>query len=375
MRKKFLAIALTAAFCMGALSACGGSDSNDTADTTEAATEAEATTEEATEAEPATEEISFDNGSWKVTAQAPEGSSYVLTEDQPDTMMVAGSVFIDSPKIVGSIGTKTVFGDDKTFDGMIKFITADDYTGTIKDFEELKFGDRDAIKYEYRYGSGEGDLYGYWYYIDFPELYEGCMIEMVVAVADGKPESTEATFADEEVKAFIDSLKFDVSSGEATSTEEASADEAEEATEAAEDAGPVNGGELSDNGVTISVESDTSKGGDWYVDATSFTVYYYNVPTKDDAYSNSPRIQVSLGDQSSFDYYAEKQENVVDIENRTIGGLDLKGKTYSYVGMEWTEYYGIVSGEEYIRIQISDVDIADGTDGANILDNMKIEVK
>jgi hypothetical protein len=44
-------------------------------------------------------------------------------------------------------------------------------------------------------------------------------------------------------------------------------------------------------------------------------------------------------------------------------------------GMDWTEYTGTASGEELIRIQISDVDTADGTDGANVLNNLKFEVK
>ncbi|MCR5632226.1 MAG: hypothetical protein K6F60_01915 [Eubacterium sp.] len=163
-----------------------------------------------------------------------------------------------------------------------------------------------------------------------------------------------------------------------TTTEEVTTEEetTEEATvaDATEDETSATGGELSDNDVTIEVNADTSKG-TWYVDPTSFTVYFYNVASKDDAYSNSPRIQVCLADQESYDYYADMQENVVEIENKTIGGVDLQGKTYSYVGMEWTEYYGKISGDEYIRIQISDVDIADGTDGANILDTMTIEVK
>ena len=197
---------------------------------------------------------------------------------------------------------------------------------------------------------------------------------MVIATADGNSASTESVFADEEVKAVIDSLTFAPSSGEETAA--ASEEDAEEAPEEApeEATAPANGGELSDNDVTVVVSSDTSKG-TWYVDPTSSAVYFYNVASKDDAYSNSPRIQVSLADQDSYDYYAEKQENVVDIDNKTIGGFDLQGKTYSYVGMEWTEYYGKISGDEYVRIQISDVDIADGTDGANVLDNMTLEVK
>ena len=364
--KKFVAMTIAAVLCLGSLTACG---EDKTDDSTEAETTAEATEEETTEAEATTQEVSFDTGNWKVTAQAPEGSSYVFSENQPDTLIASGEFYLDSPKLVGSFGTKTVFGDDKTFDGMINFITADDYTGTIKEFEQIKIGDRDAIKFEYRYGNGSGEHYGYWYYVDFPELYEGCMVEMVLCAADGKPESTESTFADEEVQAFIDSLRFDLSTGDTASTDDAG--EEEEPEEAAT---PENGGELSDGGVTLVVNSDTSKG-TWYVKPTSFTVYYYNVASEDDAYSNSPRIQVSLQTQSRIDADAEYMENVTDVDGITIDGIDFKGRTYTMYGMEWTEYTGTASGEELIRIEISDVDTADGTDGANVLNNMTFEVK
>ena len=183
--------------------------------------------------------------------------------------------------------------------------------------------------------------------------------------ACGSEDTTEATTEAE-------TTTEEVTTEEETTEEATVADATED--EASADEASATGGELSDNDVTIEVNADTSKG-TWYVDATTFTVYFYNVASKDDAYSSSPRIQVSLANQESYDYYADMQENVVDIENKTIGGVDLQGKTYSYVGMEWTEYYGKISGDEYIRIQISDVDIADGTDGANVLDTMTIEVK
>jgi hypothetical protein len=221
MKKKFLAVALAAAFCLGCLTACGDK-TDDKADAT-----TEATEEVTTEAEPTTEEISYDDGAIKVTAQIPAGSDYQFTDTQPDNMKMTGSIYLKSSKIVAKISTNTVFSDEKTFDGMIKFISADDYTGTIENFEQIKFGDRDAIKYEYRYGDGSGDLYGYWYYIDFPELYDGCMLDMVIATADGNSASTESVFADEEVKAVIDSLTFAPSSGEETAA--ASEEDAEEA--------------------------------------------------------------------------------------------------------------------------------------------------
>ena len=371
MRKKFLAMTVAAAFCLGSLTACGGSDAD--TDTTEATTAAEAVTEEeTTEAAPATQEIEANTGFFIVTAEVPADSDYAFTEEQPENLKMNGSVYMTSSKILASFSSDSWFGDTKTYDGTISFITSDDYTGTIKEFDEIEIDGRKGIKYDYRYGSGSGDLYGYTYVIDFPEGYEGCTIKFTLSIPDGNFDTTESVFAEEEVKAFIDSLKFTKSDGKEEDTTEATT-EAEEATPAE----AVDGYLLQSDDVSVVVNSDFSKG-DWYNDDSygkSGSLKFYNVKTKDDAYSNSPRIGVELCNPDSMVYWEERMENVVEIDSKTIGGIELKGRTYDQVGMEWTEYYGVISGDEYIRVRISGVDITDGTDGANVLDNMTLEVK
>ena len=76
----------------------------------------------------------------------------------------------------------------------------------LKGYEDAKIGEREALKTEYRQGSGKGDLYGYRYTIDISDLYPRGYFELNVVVADGNSESTEATFADPEVQAIIDSI-------------------------------------------------------------------------------------------------------------------------------------------------------------------------
>jgi len=104
------------------------------------------------------------------------------------------------------------------------------------------------------------------------------------------------------------------------------------------------------------------------------TIYLYNVPTPDDAYSNSPRIQFELKENmDKIDFYKDQFENLKDIDSRTIGGIEMKGRTYKNVGMEWTEYYGELPSGVWVTCKISDVDISAGTEGAAILDTVSIK--
>ncbi|MBR2328470.1 MAG: hypothetical protein IKA58_01115, partial [Clostridia bacterium] len=104
------------------------------------------------------------------------------------------------------------------------------------------------------------------------------------------------------------------------------------------------------------------------------TIYLYNVPTPDDAYSNSPRIQFELKENlDKINFYKDDFEKLKEIDSRTIGGIEMKGRTYKNVGMEWTEYYGELPSGVWVTCKISDVDISAGTEGAAILDSVSIK--
>ena len=105
----------------------------------------------------------------------------------------------------------------------------------------------------------------------------------------------------------------------------------------------------------------------------SSTAYIYNVPTLDDAYSDSPRIQFELkGSLDDVNTYIDSMENLKEIDGRTVGGAALKGRTYKQYGMEWTEFYGQLPDGLFLVVKISEVDIAPGSEGAAILDSVSI---
>ena len=83
-------------------------------------------------------------------------------------------------------------------------------------------------------------------------------------------------------------------------------------------------------------------------------------PTNDPShiFSGDPRITFEL--QSGLDkinYYYDKFENVEELTPRTIGGVEMAGRTYKNVGMWWTEYYGEMPTGGWLAIKISGVDI------------------
>lgn len=88
-------------------------------------------------------------------------------------------------------------------------------------------------------------------------------------------------------------------------------------------------------------------------------------------FSNNPIILFEL--ESGLDkinYYYDSFENVEELAPRTIGGVEMAGRTYKNVGMLWTEYYGEMPTGGWLSIRISGVDIDPGTEGDTILNSV-----
>ncbi|MBQ9443371.1 MAG: zinc-ribbon domain-containing protein [Lachnospiraceae bacterium] len=72
-------------------------------------------------------------------------------------------------------------------------------------------------------------------------------------------------------------------------------------------------------------------------------------------------------EESFFDRSKDSFENLKDIDEREIGGVKMKGRTYSYVGYDWTQYIGQYADGKVISIGIVGLDLSDGTMADNIL--------
>ena len=110
----------------------------------------------------------------------------------------------------------------------------------------------------------------------------------------------------------------------------------------------------------------------WYKSATSFGDFKL-FPTDDPShiFSGDPRITFELkSGLDKINYYYDDFENVEELAPRTIGGVELAGRTYKNVGMWWTEHYGEMPTGGWLSIKISGVDIDPGTEGDTILNSV-----
>ena len=71
-----------------------------------------------------------------------------------------------------------------------------------------------------------------------------------------------------------------------------------------------------------------------------------------------------------FDYYKDSFENYQDIEDRVIGGITFRGRTYKYIGYEWIQYIAQLDDSRALSIGLRNMDCVPGTMPDIILSNM-----
>ena len=111
----------------------------------------------------------------------------------------------------------------------------------------------------------------------------------------------------------------------------------------------------------------------WYKPATNSFGDFKLFPTDDPSniFSGDPRILFELkAGLDKIDYYYDSFENVEEVAPRTFGGVELQGRTYKYVGMLWTEYFGEMPAGGWLSIRISGVDIDPGSEGDAVLSSV-----
>ena len=74
-----------------------------------------------------------------------------------------------------------------------------------------------------------------------------------------------------------------------------------------------------------------------------------------------------------FDYYKDKFENYQDIEDRVIGGITFKGRTYKYIGYNWIQYVAQIDDGRALSIGLTKLDCVPGTMPDIILNNMTFQ--
>ena len=52
----------------------------------------------------------------------------------------------------------------------------------------------------------------------------------------------------------------------------------------------------------------------------------------------------------------------------------MKGRTYTYIGMDWIEYYGQLNDSVWISVRMSGVDFSEGTETEAIVNSLEFAV-
>ena len=74
-----------------------------------------------------------------------------------------------------------------------------------------------------------------------------------------------------------------------------------------------------------------------------------------------------------FDYYKDDFENYQDIDDRVIGGITFKGRTYKYIGYDWIQYVAQIDDGRALSIGLTKLDCVPGTMPDVILSGMTIK--
>ena len=62
-----------------------------------------------------------------------------------------------------------------------------------------------------------------------------------------------------------------------------------------------------------------------------------------------------------------------ELDDRVIGGITMKGRTYKSVGYEWTQYIAQLDDKRALSISMKFLNVAEGTAADRILNSMSIK--
>ena len=74
-----------------------------------------------------------------------------------------------------------------------------------------------------------------------------------------------------------------------------------------------------------------------------------------------------------FDYYKDDFENYQDIDDRVIGGITFRGRTYKYIGYNWIQYVAQIDDDRALSIGLTKLECVPGTMPDIILNNMTFQ--
>jgi len=114
----------------------------------------------------------------------------------------------------------------------------------------------------------------------------------------------------------------------------------------------------------------------WQPKASSGSVYIYCAPNAKKADSSFSYFKIECKESlDKIDFYKDSFENLTELAPRTIGGIEMQGRSYKNVGMDWIEYYGEIAEGVWVSIKLTGVDLSEGTETEAILMNFTFAVQ
>ena len=114
----------------------------------------------------------------------------------------------------------------------------------------------------------------------------------------------------------------------------------------------------------------------WYPNARSSTLYIYCNPRAEKADYSQSYIKIECKESlEKIDFYKDKFENLQELAPRTIGGIEMQGRSYHDIGMDWVEYYGEIADGGWVSIKLTGVDFSAGTETEALVLGMTFAVQ
>lgn len=113
----------------------------------------------------------------------------------------------------------------------------------------------------------------------------------------------------------------------------------------------------------------------WYAIERSGKARYACSAREADASYGHTYIEVEVKEsEEKINFYQDSFENYVEIDPRTIGGIEMVGRTYKNIGMDWIEYYGELQEGVWISVKLTNLKLTPGTEAAAIVESLTFRV-
>ena len=129
------------------------------------------------------------------------------------------------------------------------------------------------------------------------------------------------------------------------------------------------GGNTAHDDVAVKITTKIPESG-WSYDEGKKCLVENDDPTAFGAGAIRFEVRANVED---FDYYKDDFENYQDIDDRVIGGITFKGRTYKRIGYDWIEYVAQIDDGRALSIGLRKLDCVPGTMPDVILSGMTIK--